>query len=175
MICPTCGTEVGTDMFCSNCGTRMPSSSSGASAPAPAPAPAHAPTPAPSYSSGASYAPPSGGGYAPSSGPSYSSGGYAPPAAPVTPTYNTYINVTPDSLPPQYRPLSAWAYFGLSILFSIPIVGFVFLIVFSFSSANINRRSYARSYFCLLLLVVIVLVILLACGVSLGFLSDIFD
>ena len=52
-------------------------------------------------------------------------------------------------LPEKYRPLSAWAYFGYSILFSIPIVGLVCLIVFALSSTNINRRSYARSFFCL--------------------------
>ena len=47
----------------------------------------------------------------------------------------------------EYRPLGAWAYFGLSILFSIPVIGLIFLIVFSLSSSNINRRNYARSYF----------------------------
>ena len=63
-----------------------------------------------------------------------------------------------NSLPDQYRPLSPWAYFGLSILFSIPVIGFVFLIIFSFNKKNINRRNYARSYFCGLLLFVIILV-----------------
>lgn len=52
----------------------------------------------------------------------------------------------------QYRPLSPWAYFGLNILFSIPVVGFVFLIVYSFSKGNINRRNYARSFWCTALL-----------------------
>lgn len=66
---------------------------------------------------------------------------YAPPAAPV--------------IPPEYRPLGAWAYFGLSVLFSVPIVGFIFLIIFSFNGSNINRRSYARSYWCALLILVI--------------------
>lgn len=63
------------------------------------------------------------------------------------------------SLPPKYRPLGAWAYFGYSILFSIPLVGFICLIVFSFSSSNINRRNFARSYFCVLLLVIILVVV----------------
>ena len=56
-------------------------------------------------------------------------------------------NFTPNQLPEQYRPLSMWEYFGYSLLFNIPVVGFVFLIVFSFSGSNINRRNYARSYF----------------------------
>ena len=53
-----------------------------------------------------------------------------------------------NSLPKEYRPLGAWSYFALKLLFSIPIVGFVFLIVFSFSKGNLNRRSFARSYWC---------------------------
>lgn len=60
---------------------------------------------------------------------------------------------TEDDLPEQYRPLSPWSYFGLSILFTIPIVGFIFLIVFSCKSSNINRRNFARSYWCALIIV----------------------
>lgn len=56
----------------------------------------------------------------------------------------------------QFRPLSPWAYVGYSILFSIPIVGFILLIVFTFSHSNINRRSYARSYWCWLLMALII-------------------
>ena len=64
-----------------------------------------------------------------------------------------YQPVSPEMLPPQYRPLSAWAYFGYSVLFSIPLVGFVCLIIFSFNDSNINRRSYARSYWIVFILV----------------------
>ena len=77
------------------------------------------------------------------------------------PQYNIYNNmsVTEANLPAQYKPLSPWAYFGLSLLFAAPIVGFVFLIVFSFNNNNINRRNYARSFFCMLLIAAILLVI----------------
>ena len=68
-------------------------------------------------------------------------------------------------LPRKYRPLSAWEYWGLGILFAIPLIGFIFLIVFSFSDKNINRRSFARSYFCSLVLVIIILAVLAATGV----------
>lgn len=74
------------------------------------------------------------------------------------------------NIPAKYQPLSAWAYFWYGILFSIPLIGFICLIVFSFSSANINRRSYARSYFCALVLVIIIAVIVI---VALGGLSAI--
>jgi len=68
-------------------------------------------------------------------------------------------NFNVNSLPPQYRPLGAWAYFGYTLLFSIPIVGFILLIVFSCSSANINRRNFARSYWCMLVLAAAVILI----------------
>lgn len=63
------------------------------------------------------------------------------------------------NVPPEFRPLGAWAYFGLSILFSIPVIGLIFLIVFSLSDANINRRNYARSYFIVLFICLILGVI----------------
>ena len=64
-----------------------------------------------------------------------------------------------SQIPDAYKPLSPWAYFWLSVLFSIPVVGFVFLLVYSFNGSNINRRNYARSYWCGLLVVAIVVVV----------------
>ena len=58
-------------------------------------------------------------------------------------------------LPPKYRPVGAWRYFFYQILFAIPIIGQIFLIIFAISGKNINRRSFARSYFCALIIVVI--------------------
>ena len=58
----------------------------------------------------------------------------------------------------QFKPLSAWGYVGYTILFAIPFVGIILLIVFSLSSSNINRRNYARSFFCIFLLVVLLTV-----------------
>lgn len=46
----------------------------------------------------------------------------------------------------EYRPLSAWSYVLLSILYSIPVIGWLFLIIFTFNKRNINRRNYTRSY-----------------------------
>ena len=72
------------------------------------------------------------------------------------------------SIPEQYRPISAWGYVGYTFLFSIPLVGFILMIVFAVSNDNINRRNYARSYFCILLIAVIICVILaLVMGLSL--------
>lgn len=66
----------------------------------------------------------------------------------------------------QFRPLTPWAYVGYSVLFSIPIIGLIVLIVFSFSDSNINRRSYARSFFCWLIIGIIISAILLVTGVG---------
>lgn len=77
-----------------------------------------------------------------------------------------------STLPSEYRPLTAWAYFGYSLLFSIPLVGFICLIVFALSSTNINRRSYARSYFCGIILVVIIVVVIAVVGGGFAAITD---
>lgn len=82
----------------------------------------------------------------------------APVVPPPSPRKNT---VTADQIPEEYQPLSPWAYFGLQILFSIPIVGFIFLIIFSIKGSNLNRRNFARSYWCSLIIIGAVLLIVL--------------
>ncbi len=71
------------------------------------------------------------------------------------------------ALPEKYRPMGAWSYFGYSILFSIPIVGFICALVFACNSSKINRRNYARGWFCGLLIALILIGILFAIGVAL--------
>ncbi len=72
----------------------------------------------------------------------------------------------------QFRPLSAWAYFGYRVLFVIPIIGWFFLLIFTFSTKNYNRRSFARSYWCGLIIAGIVVATLMAIGVGAGWLYD---
>lgn len=75
------------------------------------------------------------------------------------------------TIPSQYKPIGAWGYVGYQILFSIPVIGIILLIVFSLSDENINRRNFARSYFCVVLLVILLLVIF---GTTIyGFLEEI--
>ena len=70
-----------------------------------------------------------------------------------------------NNLPPEYRPISMWGYFGYEILFSIPIVGFILLLVFSFGGTkNVNLRNFARSYFCVTIIVLVVVLIIAAMG-----------
>ena len=71
-----------------------------------------------------------------------------------------------NNIPSNYKPLSAWSYFGYQLLFSIPLVGFILLIVFSFSNDNINRRNFARSYFCSYLILAVIFAILLVLGLG---------
>lgn len=53
-------------------------------------------------------------------------------------------------------PLSVLQYFLYQLLFAVPIVGFVFLIIFSIDSSNINRRNFARSIWCIYALIIVI-------------------
>ena len=66
-----------------------------------------------------------------------------------------------NNLPDEYRPISMWGYFGYELLFSIPFIGLILLLVFSFGGTrNVNLRNFARSYFCFLILMAILITIL---------------
>ena len=71
-------------------------------------------------------------------------------------------------LPSKYRPIGAWGYFGYQILFSLPVIGFILLIIFSCIDSNINVRSFARSHFCVLIIVLIFVGIGIAIGFATG-------
>lgn len=65
------------------------------------------------------------------------------------------------NIPFEYKPISMWGYFGYELLFSIPIIGFILLLVFSFGGTkNINLRNFARSYFCFLIILIIFIIII---------------
>lgn len=65
------------------------------------------------------------------------------------PYCGTAQGITEDDLPYELAPMGAWSYFGHSLLFSIPIAGTIILILFACGiTRNINKRNYARSYFC---------------------------
>ena len=62
-----------------------------------------------------------------------------------------------NNIPESYKPISMWGYFGYELLFSIPVIGFIILLVFAFGgSGNVNVKNFARSYFCLFILILIV-------------------
>ena len=70
-----------------------------------------------------------------------------------------------NSIPEKYRPISMWGYFGLEILFSIPVVGFIILIIFALGGTkNVNKKNFARSYFCFVIIAFIICAIAVATG-----------
>lgn len=72
------------------------------------------------------------------------------------------------NMPEKYKPIGAWGYVGYSILYSIPVIGWLFLLVFAISGGNVARRSFARSYFAKFLIVLIIgVVIILVFGSTL--------
>ena len=94
------------------------------------------------------------------------------PVAP-TPVQPPVKVVEKKVIPDEYQPLGAWAYFGLSMLFSVPVVGLVFLIIFSFSRGNINRRNFARSFWCPWLIIGILAVLFFILLLIVGILGGI--
>ena len=66
---------------------------------------------------------------------------------------------TQKQLPEEYKPLSPLAYWGYKLLFSLPIAGFICIIIFSLIDSNINRRNFARSFWCDYILSTIIFVI----------------
>ena len=66
---------------------------------------------------------------------------------------STKSKLSLSDIPYEYKPITMWGYFGYQILFSIPIVGFILLLIFALGgTANINVRNFARSYFCWLII-----------------------
>ena len=71
-----------------------------------------------------------------------------------------------DSIPPELRPLSPWAYFGYEILYALPVVGWIFLICHALGSQNVNKRNFARSFFVVYVLIAIVWLLVACAGVG---------
>ena len=134
MFCPKCGTEVSDDKaFCPECGNPLKSQAQ--------------------QNSGAQQA----------AGTQQVSGGQQAAGAQNGARPHPRVQFQSDTvvLPDEYKPISMWGYFGYEILFSIPIVGFIVLIVLSINGKNQNVKNFARSYFCFTIIVLILLVILL--------------
>ena len=85
-------------------------------------------------------------------------------------TNNNYNGTT--NIPAEYAPISMWGYFGYELLFSIPVLGLIFLIVFAVSAKNVNLKNFARSYFCYLIIVLIICAIIFSLAVGAGLMSE---
>ena len=81
-----------------------------------------------------------------------------------------------NNIPESYKPISMWGYFGYELLFSIPVIGFIILLVFAFGgSGNINVKNFARSKFCYLILWFVIMIVLVAVGAATGAVEAIAD
>ena len=72
------------------------------------------------------------------------------------------------SVPKEYEPISMWGYFGYEILFSIPVIGFICLIIFAIGAKNVNKKNFARSYFCYTIICIMVFAVVLAIVMATG-------
>lgn len=48
------------------------------------------------------------------------------------------------------------------------VVGFIFLLIFTFNDSNINRRNYARSFWCIYVIVAIIFAVMLTIALISG-------
>ena len=97
------------------------------------------------------------------------------PYSAAQPSVNYNITTRPlteSDLPEEFKPISAWGYFGYNLLFAIPVIGIIMLFVFALGGTKkVNLRNYARSFFCALILYLIVIAVLAATGTLSSLLS----
>ncbi len=68
--------------------------------------------------------------------------------------------ITEYMLPPEYKPVSIWAYLGYSILFSLPVIGLIMLFIVGFgSNYSKSLRNFAK-YNLIMIAISTVLVVL---------------
>ena len=63
-------------------------------------------------------------------------------------------------IPSKYRPLTSLGFFGYTILFAIPVIGWICALVFSFNNHNISRRNLARSFLLWALICILIIALL---------------
>lgn len=81
------------------------------------------------------------------------------------------VEPSPDS---KYAPVSTGGYVGMLILFAIPIVGFIFMIVWACGgSNNVNRVHYARAVLILTIIGIVLSIIVSIIAAVVG--ASVFD
>ena len=68
---------------------------------------------------------------------------WTPPAPAPTPAPPAPVRTPPA--PAENQTVSTGAYFGLMLLFALPVVGFISCIIFSFAPQNPNLKHFARA------------------------------
>lgn len=64
----------------------------------------------------------------------------------------------------DYKRVTAWGFFGLQVLFAIPVIGFIALIICSIIPSNRTIKSFARSYFCILVIILVLIALVALLG-----------
>ena len=77
------------------------------------------------------------------------------------------IQAAIDQCPKEYKPLGTSAYFWLSILYSIPVLGFIFVLILSAVPRNRNLKNFTRA---ILVFYLIAIIIALIAGIVIMFL-----
>lgn len=73
-----------------------------------------------------------------------------------------YAPINENMLPEDYKPVTVWQYVGYSLLFSLPIIGFIMVLVTAFGSdKSISLRNYAKSYLVWLAISVVLMFVML--------------
>ncbi len=60
------------------------------------------------------------------------------------------------------RPISAWGYVGYSVLWAIPVIGWIFWLCAALWAINQNKKNYARSYVCGVLMIIFLALVAVA-------------
>lgn len=154
--------------FCTECGAKLtvpepaaPAAPAADTVPAPVPAPEPVPAPAPAPDPvPAPSAQPAFGGSAPAAAqiPAYvapaPAAAYSAPAAPAVPQKTEYTE----------KPAGFFEYFGLMLLFGLPVLGFIFKIIFVFAP----KKKSLRNFSWVMLLFEVLAVILSVIGIILA-------
>ena len=75
-----------------------------------------------------------------------------------------------QNIPEAYKPISAWGFVGWSLLFNLPLAGWIIVIVFACGvSAKKNVTNFARSYLLMWLIETIIAVVTWLVMFALGF------
>ncbi len=135
-FCTECGKEIADGMaFCTECGTKVPAD--------PAPRTAETVTEVKTE-------------------PKVEVSPEVPLHAPTAPDYQaqqTYAQSAPD---PTNKVVGTGAYFGLMLLFAIPIIGFIACIILAFAPKNKNIKHLARAMLIWMIIAIVLTGILVA-------------
>ena len=70
------------------------------------------------------------------------------------------------------KPITAWGHVGYSVLWAIPVVGWIIWLCVCLFSRNQNKKNYARSKFCGLVFLALIAIVAVVGFVAAGLLNQ---